>query len=313
MNKKLLPIPAAIAVIALLAGCSSTATSSSSAATSSTDNSVVQVVASTNVWGSIAQAVGGDAVSVTSLITSSAQDPHEFQATARDQLAVSGAQLVISNGGGYDDFITTMLNASSNPSRAVINAVDVSGLDSASASPSATEAPFNEHVWYNFDAVTTVAKTIAADLETLAPAKKSDIDANLSAFTAKVDAQQARLTALAPSHAGTGVAITEPVPLYMLTAAGLVNKTPEAFSEAIEAGSDVSPLVLQQVKDLFTSKQVKFLAYNDQTVTSQTQAVLDAATAANIPVVGFSETLPDGTDYIGWMTTNVDNVQKALG
>ena len=37
-----------------------------------------------------------------------------------------------------------------------------------------------------------------------------------------------------------------------------------------------------------------------------------AANAAGVPVVNFSETLPEGKTYLQWMTDNVDNVSKAL-
>ncbi len=36
------------------------------------------------------------------------------------------------------------------------------------------------------------------------------------------------------------MAITEPLPLYLLQACGLVNKTPPAFSDAVEDGTGVS-------------------------------------------------------------------------
>ena len=297
----------AAAVILSLTGCAAdSATSSSSSA-----GSVVSVVASTDVWGSIAEAIGGNDVTVTSIIASSSQDPHEYQATSRDQLAVNQAQLVISNGGGYDDFMDTMLSAAGSGSRTTINAVDVSGLQ-ASAS-AAGDSDFNEHIWYDFDAVKVVASDIADSLSSIDPADSATFASNFQSFSDQLDTLNAGVAKIAADHAGTGVAITEPVPLYLLDAAGLVNKTPSEFSEAIEAGTDVSPLVLSQVESLFTSKAVALLAYNSQTVTTQTEAVKSAASSAGVAVLGFTETLPDGvSDYISWMTDNVDNVQKAL-
>ena len=69
----------------------------------------VQIVASTNVYGQIAEQIGGDRVDVTSIISSGSQDPHSYEATARDQLAISRAQLVIENGGGFDAFIARLI------------------------------------------------------------------------------------------------------------------------------------------------------------------------------------------------------------
>ena len=74
MTTRILKLAAVAASALLLAGCAGGATS----AGTSTAGGRVQVVASTNVYGSIAEAVGGDAVQVTSMIASVSQDPHDF-------------------------------------------------------------------------------------------------------------------------------------------------------------------------------------------------------------------------------------------
>ena len=38
-----------------------------------------------------------------------------------------------------------------------------------------------------------------------------------------------------------------------------------------------------------------------------------AAETAGVPVVDFSETLPDSQSYVQWMTANVESISKALG
>ena len=76
------------------------------------------------------------------------------------------------------------------------------------------------------------------------------------------------------------MAVTEPVPLYLLEAAGLENKTPEDYTAAIEEGTDVPPAVLKAATDLAGSKDLSFLAYNEQTEGPQTEALKKAAEAA---------------------------------
>jgi zinc/manganese transport system substrate-binding protein len=126
----------------------------------------VPVVASTDVYGAIARAVGGNAVQVTSIINSPDADPHEYESTPRDAAAVAKAQLLIYNGAGYDDFATKILSASGG-TPTTIDVADLSG-------PQATVPPgqdFNEHVWYDFPTVKKVADTIATDLGQLDPAQ----------------------------------------------------------------------------------------------------------------------------------------------
>src|SRR5690554_5707125 len=97
---------AGLAIAALaLSGCAASPASDTIA-------EPIAVVAVTDAYGSIAETIGGERVAVTSLISGPAKDPHDYEATARDQLVVSRAHLVIVNGGGYDDFMARLLDTS---------------------------------------------------------------------------------------------------------------------------------------------------------------------------------------------------------
>jgi zinc/manganese transport system substrate-binding protein len=292
-----------LVTVVALAGCASTP----SQTTSTSGSSTISVVASTNVYGDIAKSIGGSAVKVTSIMSDPAQDPHSFEASAQNQLELANAKVVIENGGGYDPFVGTMLASAKNTSATVLDAVKLSGLK-----PDAS-GDLNEHVWYNFPVMKTVADKLVATLSNIDPTNASTFQANATAFEAKLTTLEAQEASLKAKFAGQGVSITEPVPVYMLDAIGLVDKTPFAFSKAIEDGTDVSPTVLQQTLALYSSHSVKLLAYNEQTSGPQTDAVLTAAKTAGIPVVPVTETLPSGKDYISWMTSNLNAIAHALG
>jgi zinc/manganese transport system substrate-binding protein len=279
-------VAGAVSVVVLgLAACGGGSSGSGSAAA----GGKLSVVASTNVWGDIAATVGGDAVEVTSVISSTSQDPHSFTSDTRTQLAVSKADLVIENGGGYDDFMDQLLKTAKS-SAPVINAVEVSGQKA----PSGGE--LNEHVWYDFPTVQKVADSIATDLGRARPAQAADFTANAKAFDAQVDTLiKAEATAKA-GHAGEGTAITEPVPLYLLEAMGLVNQTPAAFSEAVEESTEIPVAVLDQTLKIFSGGQVKVFVYNEQTSSPETDKVLAQAKQDGVPTVGVTETLPAGKD-----------------
>jgi zinc/manganese transport system substrate-binding protein len=266
----------------------------------------MNVVASTNVWGDIAATVGGDHVKVTSIIDDPDKDPHEYEADARNQLAISKASVVIENGGGYDDFVNTMLKSAKSDSRTVLNAVEISGKKASGADE------LNEHVWYDFGTVEKVVGKLSATYAKIDKKHAAAYTKNADALKSKLDALEARESDLKTKYAGLGASITEPVPLYMLDAIGLNNKTPEKFSEAIENDSDVAPTVLKQTLELYSSHAVALLAYNEQTTGAQTEAVLKAAKDAGIPVVPVTETLPSGKTYVSWMTANLDAVAAAL-
>ncbi len=259
------------------------------------------VVASTNVWGDVVAQVGGDLVDVTSIISDPSADPHSYEANARTQLAISHAALIVANGGGYDDFVDTMVAAL--PTQPpVIHAVDVIATGEE-----------NEHVWYDLPGVQKVADTLATQLGALDHDHAATYTANAQAFDDEVGGIEQQVADLKAAHAGAPVAITEPVPLYLLDEAGLVNATPPDFSEAVEEETDVPPAVLAETLALFADHAVDALVYNAQTTGPQTEQVLSAAKDAGIPVVPVTETLPAGTDYVGWMTSNVAAIGDALG
>jgi zinc/manganese transport system substrate-binding protein len=269
------------------------------------DGSALTIIASTNVWGSVAKAVGGDAVVVTSIISDPAQDPHSFEASSSTLLTVSKADLIIENGGGYDDYMGRMVE-SVKSSAAVLDAVDISGKTTASGEV------LNEHVWYDLPTVQKVADKIAEQLGQLEPEAAAQFAARASAFNDHIDELIAKEARLKGQVAGMAIGITEPVPLYLTDACGLENDTPAEFSDAIEEGTDVPPAVLNETLTLFTDAEVAALVYNEQTTGPLTEQVKDAAQAAHIPIVPVTETLPANVDYLAWMGQNLSNLKAAL-
>ena len=265
----------------------------------------IQVVASTDVYGSLAQTIGGAQAAVTSIIDDPSKDPHEYQADARTQLAVSRANVVIENGGGYDDFMDTMLAASGNAKVAVINAVKLSGYDSSVRG-------FNEHVFYDYATVAKVVDAIVADFRSADPSHAALFADRGAQLQRKIAALQASELNLSAAATGVGVAITEPLPEYVLAGLGMKIVTPVAFSEAIDQGTDAPASVLEQTLSTLTSGEAKLLVYNVQTRGPQTDAVLAAAKKAGIPAVPVSETLPPGLDYVTWQRGVLATIAQAL-
>jgi zinc/manganese transport system substrate-binding protein len=288
----------------LLTACGSPAETVSGASPTAASSQRVPVVASTNVYGDIAKQIGGDKVEVVSIISDPSQDPHSFEANTQTQLRLTKAKVVIENGGGYDDFVDTMLKAADSSAQ-VLNAVTVSGKTPVGG-------VLNEHIWYDFPSVGKLTDEIAGALSKADSADASLFTANAAAFKDKLRTLQEQESEMATTAKGEGVLITEPVPLYMLEACGLVNRTPEQFSEAIEQGGDVAPRLLQETLALLTGKKVVALAYNEQTSGPETEKLKQAAQDSGVAVVPVTETMPQGKDYIGWMSGNLAALRAAV-
>lgn len=274
------------------------------------------VVTTTSVYADVVREIGGDAVVVDPVIDSTAQDPHSYEATAQDRLAVENADLVVLNGGGYDAFMEDLAGAGQTP---VVEAYEVSGHAGQTEEPEPHEGHEhedhehgggNEHVWYDLDAMDEVATAVADRLAELDADGASDYRANADSFSDRLDALKQRISE-APADNAAFVA-TEPVAVYLLEDAGLHDDTPAEFTAAVENGTDVPPLVLRQVREELQDGHVQLLAFNAQTASGQTEQLRDDARTAGAAVVEFTETLPEGTTYLEWMDENVTAVTDAL-
>jgi zinc/manganese transport system substrate-binding protein len=269
------------------------------------DTGRITVVASTDVWGDIAKQIGGPAVDVISLIDSPTQDPHAFEANAHDDLDVSKAAVLIENGGGYDDFMATLRRSAGAERTELLDAVQISGKH-------AVDGRLNEHVWYDLPTVGRFVARLAGVLSRKDPASRGTFRRNAAAFAARLEQLRHSEAQVASTYRGEGVAITEVVPLYLLQACGLRNRTPLQFSDAVEEGTGVPVSVLRRTVELFSTRAVRLLVYNAQTAGVETTDVRTAAEQAGIPVVAVTETVPPGKSYLAWMTDNVSAVRSAL-
>lgn len=327
------------------------------------------VVTSTNVYASIVEAVAGDAVDVRPIIDDPAQDPHEYEATARDQLELSRADLVVMNGGGYDSFVTTMLEAiDTDPD--VIDTVAISGLPGAAEAAanghshdhshddgdegdhggdngdedgadqeghddededekdgtsddedegghagddehSHDHGTFNEHVWYSVQTMLALVDEVETHLAEVVPESAQQFETNAEELREELEALQTRIDGIAEAHSGERAAVTEPVALRLFEDMGLENVVPDDFVSAVEAGSDVSPLVVAEATEA-VDDEVRVFAYNVQTSGPEAEALRTSAEEQGIAVVEVAETMPEDTDYVTWMTDTVDTVEQAL-
>lgn len=259
------------------------------------------VVATTDVWGSVAGAVAGDHASVTSIMSGTVADPHSFEASPADTAAITDAALVVYNGGDYDHWVENVLE----------DHPDVPTVDAYALLPNAAPGA-NEHVFYDPATAKAVAAQVADRLAQMDSVQADTYRANAAAFARKADEILALERAIGQEHPGASVVATEPVAHYLLVNSGITDKTPEGFSNAIEEDTDPSPADLAAMLDLISGRQVSALLYNPQTETAVTKQLQDAATRASIPVVTVTETLPEGTDYLTWQRETAEQLASQL-
>ncbi len=267
-------------------------------------SATVSVVAGENFWGDIANQLGGSHVHVTSIISDPSADPHLYESSADNAAAVAGADIIIQNGVGYDDFLTKLTSVPGKSDRQILT---------VAALLNQTSDGVNPHFWYDLPHVGTVASAIEQALAAKDPADAATFSANLTTFNASLQPLMATIQTIKTQFPGAPVAYTERVPGYLLDAAGLTVKTPAGFAQAVEDGNDPAPADISAFESLISNHQIKLLLYNSQATSDVTQHIRDLATQANIPVVGVSETMPSGVDhYQTWQMNQLQAMLKAL-
>ena len=263
----------------------------------------MQVVAAENFWGSLVSQLCGIHCNVTSIVTDPNADPHEYEASAADARLISNAKFVIVNGVGYDDWALKLLSASNNPNRTVLNVAQLLNVPNGS----------NPHFWYSPYYVNTTVKRMYLDLVQIDPGNASYYAqqyANLTASLAKVDG---RMTEIRQQFAGTKVASTESIFVYLANATGLDLVSPPEFMEAVAEGNDPSVQSVTEFENQLESGNVSVLVYNEQTVTPLTQQMKQIAVEHNVAIVGVTETIqPPDASFQTWMNSELLNLQNAL-
>lgn len=285
-----------LALVALLAAACGNQSGSGGSGT-------IRAVGAENEYASVLSQIGGRYVQVGAIMSNPSTDPHTFEASASVAREVGSAQLVVQNGLGYDNFMAQIEKSTSNSSRRVIDVQHLLRLPDSTANP---------HLWYRPSTMPAVAARIAQDLSALQPAHRAYFQHNLQTFDRSLDPWRQAIAELASRDAAAPVAVSEPVPDYLLQAAGLDDKTPWQLQADVMNGVDLSPQNVTLQENLLRDHQVKAFLYNQQVTDSVTQTFLAIAGQSGVPVVAVYETMPPAYSYQTWMLAETTALQHAL-
>lgn len=287
-------------LILLLSGCDR----SNPAPGAANGSAGIEVVAAENFWGSIAEQLLGGKGHVQSLIVNPSTDPHSYQPSAADARTVAGANMVIVNGLGYDEWAQQLLQAS--PSGARI------ALDVGKALRLAPGA--NPHRWYFPADVTAVARRIVAGYDRLDPADAAYFAQRQRVFEtiglARYDALRREIRT---RYAGVSVGYSESIFQGLGEDLGLHLLTPYGFVKAIAEGTDVTASEKELVNTQARRREIKVWIYNSQNVTPDVQRVNQIVREEKIPIATVTETLaPASASFQQWQVGELEGLARAL-
>ncbi|AKK06925.1 ABC-type metal ion transport system, periplasmic component/surface adhesin [Corynebacterium mustelae] len=326
----------------VVAACSSP---NSAPETMTTDQSAaktadISIVASTSIWGDVAQTVAestgeADKISVTSIIQGNTVDPHHFEPTAQDIARAKEADIIVVGGGGYDAWLYESVDKDK-----VVHALDLTAHDHDHGHghdhDHGTEEQHdhnhdhdhgehghdhahdhdhghghkewpgiesNEHIWYDTIAVSDVAKEIAKRINTSNTTKPADA----KDFVTQLAALHERVHHLPE----VTVAQTEPIADHLLSHSPMTEVTPADYRTATLAEREPAASEVAAFMELIDSGQLDVLVYNPQTKTDVTEQIRAAAEQKSIAVVEVYETPAEGESVIDFITGAIDRVEEA--
>ena len=288
-----------LAAIALV--CAGTRLSTVGAATK---GSGLRVVAAENFWGSIAAQLGGNRVRVTSVITSPATDPHDYEPTAADARTMAGAQLAIVNGIGYDPWAGKLIAANPVHGRVVLTVGDLVGVKPGG----------NPHRWYSPSNVQQVTAQIVRDYTKLDPKDAGYFAQQQARFETRGLAQYKGLIAtIKRKYHGVPVGASESIFAPLAQALGLKLLTPASFLKAISEGTEPTASDKTTIDRQIAGKQIKVWVFNSQNSTPDVQRITDAARKKGIPITTITETLtPTSASFQSWQSRQLAAIAAAL-
>lgn len=167
----------------------------------------IEVVATFSILADMVKQVGGDAVNVTSLV-GYGSDAHVFTPTPADVRVIAQAQLVVTNGLGFEGWLNRLIGSSGYKGPVVVAST---GVKPIKASPEERAGPrhshahsMDPHAWQDLNNAKIYVENIRQALVRIAPDQTREIDQRTQAYLAQIDAldhtTRQQFALIAPAH-----------------------------------------------------------------------------------------------------------------
>jgi len=263
----------------------------------------ISVTVTVDQWGAVTRQLAGACAEIVTIVEGSSADPHDYEPTPSGSAAVTGADLIVMNGLGYDEWAARLLETAEDKPRVVDGGLVVA------AAPGR-----NPHLWYGPENVTRISDAITTELSRALPGASGYFEGRAERFRSDMRPYLERVGSLRSSVAGETYGATEPVFAPMAEAIGLVDRTPEGYRNASTNEAEPSPAELSSFQAALREKQVRVLIVNTQTQGAVTEQLRATAESAGVPVVEITETIPSGAgSFLAWQQTQLERLASALG
>ena len=280
------------------------------------------VVASFSILGDMVSRVGGDRVSVTTLVGPDG-DAHVYEPTPNDVKAVAGAKLLVVNGLGFEGWMSRLAEASGYAGPVTVASEGVKPREMAEEEDHHDHAEADHaahdhhgvdpHAWQDVANAITYVKNIAAGLDAADPDGKAIYDANAAAYVAELEALDTEVrAAMAALPADRRKIITSHDAFgYFGAAYGLELLAPEGVSTESEAtAADVAGIIRQVREEAIPAIFVENI--KDRRLIDQIAAETRAMVGGELHTDALSAKDGPAPTYIDMIRHNVGTLTETL-
>ncbi len=150
----------------------------------------VRVVASTTILADLVHQIGGERAKVQSLLPANV-DPHDYEPSPSDVIAIEEADLVILHGLHLDTWVDPLIEASTTKAPVIVATAGIPTIGT-------DDEEFGEgdpHVWFDPTRVETMVTTIEGALVSIDPDGTATYQARLKAYVAALEALDTEIAA----------------------------------------------------------------------------------------------------------------------
>ena len=296
--KRALAAAAASAALISVAACGASGDAGAESKASE-GSGAISVIASINQWGSVAEDLGGDLVDVTSIMSNTNVEAHDYEPTSQDVAKFGKADVVVVNGADYDPWAS---KAADGTKATLVDAAETSGIKEGD----------NPHVWFSAKVRNAAADAITAAYQKADPDHKDDYAKLNKEWHDKENVLESKIKDASSVTQGMSYAATESVAWYLADDLGMTDATPTGYAQASANESEPTPSDIKEFQNALTAGSIKLLVFNSQEANSTTDQITSAAKEANVPIVELTEQMPsEYKNLLDWMSALVDQFDQA--
>lgn len=282
----------------------------------------VEVVATFSILGDLAKQVGGDRVSVRTLVGPE-EDAHVYKPTPDDSVALSKADLVIENGLGFEGWLQRLLGASGFKGRRVVASQGIASRASDEEMEAHDadhghghaheQAARDPHAWQDVAVTRIYVRNIADALAEIRPDSAAFFRARAKAY----DAELEKLDAWVKKEIGTIIAAQRKIITshdafgYFGAAYGVTFLAPQGISTEVTPAATQVARLLEQMK----AEKIKTVFFENRASPKLVrQLAKDGGAALGAPVYADALSKTDGpaASYIAMIRHNVGVFKDAM-